>query len=215
MSRLALLVPGLLAFSLCSCGPVEIKIGPAEGAKPLNGSVAAHIDTSTTSTFKCGDVITAKDTLQTYTVTSRAVSGGCEFTFDQDVEILAKSDYDSIKDFKQAVHFVNRVEVAMHRLDFYDDNGVKFELDTRIRDLELWVNGEQVLNMEQVRSMPSPHNVVLAGPALELIKKAVKNREACSLHVMAKVVLLDSAVPTGVRCEYESQPTYIVSTSEI
>jgi hypothetical protein len=213
MSRLSMILAGLVAFSMLACGPVEVRIGPAEGAKPLNGTVAAHVDTSATSTFKCGDVITAQDTLQTYTVTTKVVTGGCEFTFDQDVEVLAKSDYDSIKDFKQAVHFVNRVEVAMHRLEFFDDEGNKFDLDTRIRDLELWVNGEQVLNMEQVRS--GGHVVTLSGPALKLIKTAVKNREACSLHVLARVVLLDSTKKTGVRCEYESQPTYIVSTSEI
>ena len=213
MSRPSLVLAGLVAFSMFACGPVEVRVGPAEGVKPLNGSLTAHVDTTTTSTFTCGDVITAQDSLQTYTVTTKAVSGGCEFTFDQDVEILAKSDYDSIKDFKQAVNFVNRVEVAMHRLEFFDDEGNKFDLDTRIRDLELWVNGEQVLNMEQVRA--GGHVVTLSGPALKLIKNAVKNREACSLHVMARVVLLDTTKKTGVRCEYESQPTYIVSTSEI
>lgn len=214
MSRLKLLVPGLLAFSLLACGPVEVRISKAEGAKPLNGTVAAHVDTSSTSTFKCGDVITAQDTIQTYTVTTRVVSGGCEFTFDQDVEIITKGDYDAIKEFREAVHFVNRVEVALHRLEFFDDNGNKFELDTRIRDLELWVNGEQVLNMDQVRG-GMPHTVTLSGSALAIVKNAVKHREACSVHVLARVVLLDSETATGVRCEYESQPTYIVSTSEI
>ncbi len=171
------------------------------------------MDTTPTSTFQCGQVITAEDTVQTYTVTTRVVTGGCEFTFDQDVEVIAKGDYDVIKDFRSAVHFVNRVEVAVRKLDFLDDNGAKMELDTHVRDLELWVNDEQILNMEQVRN--APRTVVLAGPALALIKQAVKNKEACTLHVKARVVLLDSATRSGVRCEYESQPTYIVSTSEI
>lgn len=213
MSRLALLVPGLMALSMFGCGPVEVRIGAAEGAKPLNGEVIGRIDTPATTTFTCGDVITAQDTIQTYTVNTRVVTGGCEFTFDQDVEIIAQGDYDVIKDFKDAVHFVNRVEVALHKLEFYDDKGQKFELDSRIRDLELYVNGEQVLDMEQVRALP--RMVVLAGPALAVIKEAVKHRQACSVHILAKVVLLDSATRTGVRCKYESQPTYVLSTSEI
>lgn len=213
MSRLNWVVPGLLAFSMVACGPVEVRIGKAEGAKALNGSLVAHVDTAPTSTFKCGDVITAQDTLQKYTVTSRVVTGGCEFTFDQDVEVLAKADYDQIKEFKAAVHFVNRVEVKLSRLEFFDDDGARFDLDTRIRDLELWVNGEQVLDIDQVRNLPRV--VTLSGEGLKVIKAAVKNREACSVHVLARVVLLDSATRTGVRCEYESQPTYIGSTEEI
>jgi hypothetical protein len=196
-----------------ACGPLEIRIGAADGAKPLNGEATAPVDTSATSTFQCGDVITAQDNVQTYTVTTAVVAGGCEFTFDQNVEIIAVGDYDVIKDFRNAVHFVNRVEVDIRRLDFFDDKGEKFELDTHIRDLELWVDGEQMLNMEQVRN--APRVVVLAGPALANIKNAVKNREGCTVHVMAKVTLLDSATRSGVRCQYESQPTYVVSTSEL
>ena len=144
-----------------------------------------HFDTTPTSTFVCGDVINAQDSLQTYTVTSRGVTGGCEFTFDQDVQVITKADYDAIKEFKAAVKFINRVEVKLNRLEFFDDNGVKFELDTRVRDLELWVNGEQVLDMDKVRGQ-MPHLVVLSGEGLKVIKAAVKNREACSVHVLAR-----------------------------
>lgn len=214
MSRLNWLIPGLVTLALtAACGPVEVRIGEAEGAKPMNGALVAAVDTTPSSTFQCGNTITAQDTVQTYTVTTRVVTGGCEFTFDQDVEVIAKGDYDVIKDFRSAVHFVNRVEVAVRKLDFLDDNGAKMELDTHIRDLELWVNDEQILNMEQVRAVP--RTVVLAGPALALIKQAVKNRVACTLHVKARVVLLDTATRSGVRCEYASQPTYIMSTSEL
>ena len=213
MSSLKWIAPALLAFSMFACGPVEVRIGKAEGAKPLNGTVSAHFDTTPTSTFVCGDVITAQDSLQTYTVTSKPVTGGCEFTFDQDVEVMAKADYDSIKEFKEAVRFVNRVEVKLSRLEFFDDDGTKFELDSRIRDLELWVNGEQVLDIDQVRGLP--RTVTLSGEGLKAIKSAVKARSACSVHVMAKVVLVDNVKKTGVRCEYDSQPTYVVSSQEI
>lgn len=213
MSRLTLLLPGLLAFSLSACGPLEVRIGAAEGVKPLTGNAAAKIDTTATSTFHCGDVITAQDNLQTYTVTSAVVTGGCQFTFDQKVEVLSVKDYDEIKEFRAAVHFIHRVEIDMKRLEFFDDNGAKFELDSRIRDLEVSINGEQLMNQEQIRLIP--HTLVLAGSALTLIKEAVKNKQACSLQVMAKVTLIDTAVPTGIRVEYDSQPTYVGSTVEL
>lgn len=213
MSRLKWIVPSVLAFSLTACGPLEVRVGAEQGAKPLNGEAAAVIDTSATTTFQCGDVITAQDNAQTYTVVSAPVTGGCEFTFDQNVEIISGGDYDTIKELREAVHFVNRVEVAVRKLDFFHDNGSKLDLDSHIRGLELWVNGEQILDMEQIRNVP--RTVVLAGPALALIKQAVKNRQACSVNVMAKVVVLDSAVLTGVKVVYESQPTYILSSSEI
>jgi hypothetical protein len=146
-------------------------------------------------------------------VTTKAVSGGCEFTFDQQVEVLAGADYQTIKEFKEAVHFVNRVELQVTRMDFYDDSGTRFDAESRLRDMEMWVNGQQVLNVEQIRSLPK--TVVLTGEALKTIKNAVKNRETCTAHVVARVVVLDSATPTGIRCEYESQPLFVLSTSEI
>jgi hypothetical protein len=212
MSRLNLVVPGLLALSsMMACGPVEIRVSKAEGVKPISGTLVARLDGST-KTFVCGDSIIGQDATQTYTVTTKAVTGGCEFAFDQEVEVLAQADYASIKEFTDAVKLVNRVELQVQRMDFFDDSGARFDIEARLRDMELWVNGQQILDVEQIRSLP--RNVVLQGEALNAIKSAVKNRERCTAHVVARVVVLDSEVPSGVRCEYESQPTLILSSSE-
>ncbi len=211
MSRLIkCIAPALFALAMVGCGPIEVRIGKAEGAKPLNGKLAAQIPATT---FQCGDVITAMDTTQTFTVVSRVVTGGCEFTFDQDIEVVSVADYDAIKEFKAAVKFIHKVEVKLGRLEFFDDQGVKFDPETRIRDLELRINGELVLDTGALKNLPKI--MTLQGDGLKVIKAAIKARQACSVHVTAKVTILDSATKSGVRCEYESQPTYIGSTDEI
>lgn len=211
MSRLNLAVPFVAVFALAACGPIEVRVSKAQGVRALNGTLTASLTGNTK--FACGDTIVGTDSTQSYTVTTKAVSGGCEFTFDQQVEVLAGADYQTIKEFKEAVHFVNRVELQVTRMDFYDDSGTRFDAESRLRDMEMWVNGQQVLNVEQIRSLPK--TVVLTGEALKTIKNAVKNRETCTAHVVARVVVLDSATPTGIRCEYESQPLFVLSTSEI
>ena len=204
------IAPALVVLALVGCGPIEVRVGKEEGAKALNGALTARIPTTT---FQCGDTITAMDTTQTFTVVSRVVTGGCEFTFDQDVEVVSLADYDAIKEFKAALKYLHRVEVKMHRLEFFDDQGMKFDPETRIRDLELKINGEVVLDTDALKNLPRV--MTLQGDGLRVIKAAIKARQACSVHVTAKVVLLDSATKTGVRCEYDSQPTYIGSTDEL
>ena len=204
------IAPALVAFALVGCGPVEVRIGKEQGAKPLNGAVVATIPAST---FQCGDVITVTDTTQTYTVVSAGVTGGCQFTFDQDIEVVSVADYDAIKEFKAAVKFIHRVEVKLGRLEFFDDQGVKFDPETRIRDLELLINGELVLDTGALKNLPKV--MTLQGDGLRVIKAAIKARQSCKVHVTAKVTILDAAMKTGVRCEYDSQPTYIGSTDEL
>lgn len=207
-----LLVSGLIAFALSACGPVEVRITKANGVKPISGSLTASFTTTGGPTFVCGDTITGTDSEQSYVVKTAVVPGGCDFTFDQEVEVLAGADYATIKEFKDAVHYLNRVELRIDRLDFFDDTGAKFDI-ARLRDMELTVNGQQVLDRAAIGTLPA--TVSLSGDALKAIKTAVKNRERCTAHVTAHLVLLDTETPTGVRCEYDSQPTFILSTVEI
>jgi hypothetical protein len=212
MSRLTLIIASLMTTALVSsCGPVEIRISKAEGVHSINGSLSAHF--SGTPAFACGDTITGTDNSQTYVVTTAKVAGGCDFTFDQEVQVLAGADYQTIKEFKDAVHYLNRVELNVTKMDFFDDNGNRFDVETRLRDMQLWVNGQQVLDIDQIKSLPK--TVVLTGDALKAVKDAVKNRQTCTAHVVAKVTVLDTETPSGIRCEYESQPTLILSSSEI
>ncbi|MDP1921931.1 MAG: hypothetical protein Q8L14_37155 [Myxococcales bacterium] len=203
----------MLALLSVACGPVEIRISKAQGVKPVTGSLVATFDTSAGRDFVCGDSIIGDTSAQSFTVTSKAVNGGCEFNFDQEVEVLAGADYATIKEFTNSVRYLNRVDLEIRKLDFYDGEGTRFDVENRIRDVEFWVNGQQVLNIDQVRSLPT--TIVLKGEALDVMKRAVKNRERCTAHIVSKVVVLDAMIKKGIRCDYDSQPTFILSSSEI
>ncbi len=211
MKRFHLSFPALFALGLFACGPVEVRISKAQGVKPISGTLTADFN-SNGQQFVCGDTIIGTDNTQSYTVTTSKAQGGCDFMFDQEVEVLAGASYETIKEFKDALHTLNRVELEVRRLDFYDDTGARFEL-SRLRELQLIVNGQEILNLDQVGGLP--RTVVLSGEALDVIKRAVKNRERCTAHVVAHVLVLDAQTPTGVRCEYESQPTLVLSSASI
>lgn len=214
MSLRNVAMPGvMLALLSVACGPVEIRISKAQGVKPVTGSLVATFDTSAGRDFVCGDSIIGDTSAQSFTVTSKAVNGGCEFNFDQEVEVLAGADYATIKEFTNSVRYLNRVDLEIRKLDFYDGEGTRFDVENRIRDVEFWVNGQQVLNIDQVRSLPT--TIVLKGEALDVMKRAVKNRERCTAHIVSKVVVLDAMIKKGIRCDYDSQPTFILSSSEI
>lgn len=207
------------AFSLCAlallaagCGPLEIKIGKDQGVKPVRGSLTANLTRSEAQTFRCGDTITGKDDLQTYTVTSEPVGGGCRFVFDQDVEILSPRDYQEVREWTNELRYVRRVELTINHFDFYDETGARFEIETRLRDAELYVNGTKMLDIEAIGNLP--RTVRLEGEGLALIKRAVRNREPAVIRVSATVTILDNQQPQEVRCEYEAQPTYVLSLTE-
>lgn len=192
-----------------SCGPIEVRVGKSQGVRAINETFSANINAEG---WSCGKSIIAEDDAQTYTVNTARVSGGCQFTFDQDVEVLSEADYRDIKAFTGAAKFTNRVEFEVNRLDFYDDDGNKLNSGNRIRDVEFHVNGQLVLDQEKLGSMPQ--TFVIQGAGLEAIKDAIRNRRRCTAHVMAQITVLDGEVPTGVRGEIEMQPTIVLSTAE-
>jgi len=198
-----------LAFAV-SCGPIEVRVGKEQGVRQINETFSAPINADG---FNCGDQIIAEDNSQTYVVNTQRVSGGCLFVFDQEVEILSEADYKDIKEFTGAAKLANRVEVEVQRLDFFDDDGNKLNSSSRVREIEIRVNDELVLDKEKLGSMPQ--TFVIQGKGLEAIKDAIKNRKRCTARVEARVVILDGEVPTGVRGELQAQPTIILSSSEL
>lgn len=200
----------LTLVGLAACGPIEVRISKAEGVRPISRSFTANINSSN---FTCGDTIIGDDGATEYVVTSSRVNGGCQFVFDQEVEVLNERDYDSIKEFKGAFKYANRVEIEVRKLDFYDETGDRFQVETRIRDVELWVNGAQVLNRDQIGNLPQ--TITIQGEGLKAIKNAIKNRQRCTARVQAKVTVLDENRPTSIRCDVEGQPSIILSSSEI
>ncbi len=211
MSRLIKVGSCLLALAgMAACGPIEVRIDKADGVRPIKKSFTANINSSN---FKCGDTIVAEDPSQEYVVTTQRVEGGCQFNFDQEVEVLSNADYESIKKFKGAVKYVNRVEIEVQRFDLSDETGDRFDIETRVRDLELWVNGARVLDRDQIGRLPA--TFVIQGEGLKAIKEAVKNRKTCTARIVAKVTILDKDRPNTIRCDIEAQPTFVLSTSEI
>jgi hypothetical protein len=204
-----------MALLTASCGPLEVRIGADDGVRPIRGSFQANLESGEPNgrRFQCGDVITATDPNQTYTVTSQRVEGGCQFNFDQEVELFNESDYERIQSFRQATRFLNRVELTVNQFDLYDENGNRFDVENRIRNAELWVNGRQVLDIEAIRSLPK--TVVIEGEAIAVIKRAVRNKQRCTANIKASITILDTEQPRQVRCDYDSQPTYVLSSSEL
>lgn len=200
----------LTLVGLAACGPIEVRISKKEGVRPIARSFTANINSSN---FTCGDSIVGDDGATEYVVTSAKVQGGCQFTFDQEVEVLNEADYESIKEFKGAFRYANRVEIELQKLDFYDETGDRFQVETRIRDVEFWVNGQQVLNRDQIGTLPQ--TIVIQGEGLKAIKDAIKNRKRCTAHIQAKVTVLDENRPTSIRCDVEGQPTIVLSSAEI
>ena len=206
-----------LAVLLAGCGPLEIKVSKNEGVRPVRGSLEATLvrvdEGGGIQEFVCGDTITGTDDLQTYTVTSHPVAGGCKFEFDQDVEILRGDDYEQIKMWTNDLRYVRRVELTLNQFDFFDENGNRFEVETRLRDAELILNGTQILDIEAIGHLPK--TVRIEGEALKAIKRAAFNREACSVHITASLTILDEHKPKKLRCDYDAQPTYVLSLTEL
>lgn len=200
----------LLAMAgLAACGPIEIRLSKADGVKPIDKSFSTRANTGD---FKCGDTIIGEDNSQTYTVTTAPVQGGCRFSFDQEVEVLNEADYKSIKAFTGTAKYVNRVELEIQRFDIIDDTGDRFDVENRLRDLELTVNGKTVLDRDRLGNLPQ--TVVLDGPGLDAIKDAVKHRRTCKAHVTATLTILETNTPSSVTVHMTIQPTLVMSTVE-
>jgi hypothetical protein len=211
MSRLEKVGTCLLTLvGFAACGPIEVRVSKAQGVQPISRSFTANINSSD---FTCGDSIVGDDGVTQYTVTSARVSGGCQFAFDQEVEVLNDADYEKIKEFKGAFKYANRVEIEVQKLDFYDETGDRFAIETRIRDVELWLNGKQVLNRDQLGNLPQ--TVTIEGEELKVIKQAIKNRQRCTARLQARVTVLDENKPTRIRCEVEGQPSIVLSSAEL
>ncbi len=200
----------LLAMAgLAACGPIEVRLSKNDGIKPIDRSFSTRVNTGD---FKCGDTIIGEDNSQTYEVTSSPVQGGCRFFFDQWVEVLNEADYKSIKAFTGAAKYVNRVELEIQRFDISDDTGDRFDVESRLRDMELTVNGQTILDRDRLGNLPQ--TVVLEGAALDAIKDAVKRRRTCTAHVTSSLTILETNTPSSVTVHMTIQPTLVLSTVE-
>jgi len=195
------------AVAVSACGPVELRIDETKGVPSIKGSTDVTIST----TFTCGQAIPAG----TKMVTTKVVSGGCEFTFDDSIEVLKPSDYSDIPELKTATNLVQRVELSIKKLDVVDGTTMmKLDLATRVTSAILFVNGQQVADKTTLSSLPV--TVSLSGAALTQLKSQVDARMTASVGVKAVVVLPDSPKPPDkLTVAYDAQPAIIIGPGKI
>lgn len=204
-ARSAVLV--VVAWGLAACGPVEVRIDETKGIPSVKGDTEVSIPTN----FTCGSTIPTG----TKTVTTRTVADGCEFTFDDTIEVLAASDYEQIPDLKVTSNIVQRIELSIKKLAFLDAaTGTALDLNTRVTSVVLSVNGQQVADKSTIASLPSV--VSLEGSALAALKTKVDARQPASVAVKAVAVLPDMPrPPERLKIDYEAQPAIILGPGKI
>jgi hypothetical protein len=195
------------SLGLVACAPAEIRIDETQGVPEVKGSTEVTIPTN----FMCGTAITAGDK----TVATRAVTGGCEFTFDDTLQVLKASDYESIPDLKVSSNIVQRVELNVKKLAFTDAaTGMTLDLNTRVTSVVLTVNGQQIADKSTIASLPKV--ISLEGAALTTIKAKVDARQPASVQVKAVAVLPDMPRPPDrLKIDYEAQPALIIGPGKI
>lgn len=196
----------LMAFGLVACGPVELRIDETKGVPAVKGQTEISL-----ASFTCGQPIATG----TKSVATRVVPGGCEFTFDDNVDVLAPSDYSSIPELKTASNLVQRIELSVKKLAFVDgDTGATLDLNTRITTVVLSVNGQQVADKAALARLPFV--VKLEGAALTALKAKIDARQTASVAVKAVAVIPDTpAPPAKLKLDYETQPAIILGPGEV
>lgn len=195
-----------LAVLVVGCGPAEVRLDEKKGIPAVKGTTDVQLDTLT-----CGQPVTSGQ----YTVATRVVTGGCELSFDQDVEVLKASDYNVLPELQGASALLQRVELTIKKLAFADAaTGQLLDATTRITSATLSVNGQQVADKATLAALPK--TVTLAGAALEPIKAKVEARQPATVRARCVVVVPDSpAPPAKLRIEYDAQPAIILGPGKI
>lgn len=207
MNELRTLSTVVITSVVVACGPAEIRIDQTKGVPPVKGSTEIALGAST-----CGQPITTNGE----TVTTRAVSGGCELTYDRDVPVLKTTDYQSIPELKGVTtNLVQRVELTISKLAFIDaDTNVALDVNQRVGSVVLAINGQQAADLSALSSLPKV--ISLQGEALSPLKSAIDARAAASVNVRVVVVMLSSPPPPAkLKIEYEAQPAIVLGPGKI
>lgn len=197
----------LVVLALSACGPAEIRIDETKGVPSVKGDTEISISAN----FTCGQPIPAGDKM----VATRVVTGGCEFTFDDTLQVLSASDYELIGDLKVTSNLVQRVELTIKKLAFVDGaTGSALDLNTRVTSVVLTVNGQKVADKAAIASLPAV--VSLEGAALTALKAKIDARQPASVAVKAVAVLPDMPrPPERLKIDYEAQPAIIIGPGKI
>lgn len=196
-------------FSGCNLGSFvqpEVRVGAAEGIPSISGSTEVALDA-----FVCGNPIPAG----AYTVTTKKVTGGCELSFDKDVEIVNAGDYTKIPALGKATSLLTAVELKITKLAFTDvDANATLDPDTRINSATLSVNGQVVGDKSLLTALPK--TVTLTGSALSELKSKIDARQPASVRASSVVVLPETpAPPKKLKIDYDSQPTLVLGAGDL
>lgn len=196
----------LAVLALAGCGPVEFRIDESKGVPSVKGSTEIDL-----GTFTCGQTLPSGEG----DVKTRVVPDGCEFTFDESIDVLKPSDYQNIGEFASAgSNFVQRVELNVKKLDFLDGNGTKLSLQTQITSATLSFNGQQVADKAALASLPRV--VTLEGSALATLKSQIDARQTAKVSVKAVAVLPnDPPPPAKLKIDYDAQPAIVIGPGKI
>ncbi len=196
----------VLALTSCNIVQPEIRIGASQGIPSVAGTADFALDA-----FVCGNPIPAG----TYTVTTRVVSGGCEFSFDKDVEVVKAADYQRIPELGSATSLLQSVELKITQLAFIDaTTNLPLDPATQMKSAAFSVNGQLVGDKTTLNALPK--TVTLQGAALTPLKAKIDQRQPATVRASSVVVLPDSPPPPKkMRIEYDAQPTLVLGTGEI
>lgn len=196
----------VIAVGLAACGPVEVRIDETKGVPAVKGQTEISL-----ASFTCGQPIATG----TKSVATRVVAGGCEFTFDDTIEVLTANEYQDIGELKTAANLVQRIELTVKKLDFVDAaTNTPLDISTRITSVVLTVNGQQVADKSTITSLPKV--VTLEASALTSLKSKIDARQPASVGVKAVAVIPDTpAPPQRLKLDYEAQPAIVLGPGKL
>lgn len=199
----------VLVSSACDLVQPEIRVGAAQGIPSISGTAEFDV-----GTFTCGNAIPAG----AYMVTTKQVTGGCELSFDKDVEVVASSDYERIAELKSAgaaTALLQSVELKITQLAFIDaTTNVALDPATQMKTAAFSVNGQLLGDKTTLGALPK--TVTLSGASLTPLKSKIEQKQPATVRASSVVVLPDgSAPPKRMRIEYDAQPTLVLGAGEI
>lgn len=196
----------VLALTACNLVQPEVRIGAGQGIPSISGTAEVEL-----TAFVCGNAIPAG----AYTVNTRVVPGGCELSFDKDIEIVGSSDYQRLPELSSATTLLQRIEVKITKLAFIDsDTNVALDPAGRIESASFSVNGQLIGDKSTLSALPK--TVTLQGMALSPVKQKIDQRQPASVRATSVVVLPNSpAPPKKLRIEYDAQPTLVLGAGEL
>ena len=199
----------LLFVAACDLGQFvqpEVRVGASEGIPSISGSTEVEL-----SAFVCGNDIPAG----MYTVTTRKVTGGCELSFDKDVEIVSANDYSKIQALNKASALLTAVELKITKLAFTDvETNTALDPETRIASATLSINGQVVGDKSLLTALPK--TVTLTGTALSELKAKIDKREPAGVRASSVVVLPETpAPPKKLKIDYDAQPTLVLGAGDL